>query len=224
MAKAPATAPKHDARDLDEEGEDFTGELPALPAEFGTDKVVDNVVGFPPYWEPGEPGNHCDLIPQYLDTTDTSFLRIVCKYIGDEPLQCMTGSKGDDGNSGTPVEVRKGELFTIGWYATLPLEFGMANQVPIRVVVVKKSRNGKNPDGTPKMLWHFKYQTSERGAKQISAEKQRAMAFGPRNVKNNPQYLIAFTPEGMRMSAPSEALKLASGQSIASPGHANAEA
>jgi hypothetical protein len=216
-----------DETDIDPDEEELTeadlSNLPALPAEFGAKALVDNAVGFAPYWRPKK-GAVVDLIARSLDIADLSFIRVTCEYIGDVPLECRTGSKGDDDDNdeSTPILVKKGELFTVSWYATLPLEYGIKHATPIRVIVLKKSTAGKTEDGEPKKLWNFKYQTSEAGQRQISAEKMRSMGWGQRNVKTNPAYLLAFVGEGVSLAAPPPGMALNSGKPA--PSAARAEA
>ncbi len=216
-----------DEMDIDPDEEELTeadlSNLPALPAEFGAKALVDNAVGFAPYWRPKK-GNVVDLIPRSLDIADLAFIRVTCEYIGDVPLECRTGSKGDDDDNdeSTPILVKKGELFTVSWYATLPLEYGIKHSTPIRVIVLKKSTAGKTEDGEPKKLWSFKYQTSEAGQRQISAEKMRSMGWGQRNVKANAAYLLAFVGEGASLAVPPPGMALNSGKP--GPSAARAEA
>ncbi len=225
MATAPKTG-KTDAKNVSDADEDFVpGATANLPAEFGDEKLVANAVGFPPYFEP-EKGRIVDLVCKMIDYSDPTFLRLICQYIGNEPLKCGTGPKDDDGES-AEIMVQKGELFTFSWYATLPLEFGLKDGVPIRVVCVKQMKAGTTEDGQPKKLWVWQYMTTAAGSKQIMAEKSRAMAFGSRNPKQNPLYLAAFTPDGLKLSGPNDEMKrLAAGFGDAQTARraANAEA
>ena len=206
-----ATAPKNSKTVASDADEDFdVSTVTDLPAEFGGEKLVKNAVGFPPYFEP-EKGKSVSLRCKYIDYTDPAFLRIVCQYLGDKPLSCATGPKDDDGEA-DEILVNKGELFTMGWYATLPLEFGMKDGTPIHVICKKQVKSGTTDDGQPKKLWMWEYLTTAAGNKQIMAEKSRVMAFGSRNPKRNPLYLMAFTPDGLQLTAPNEEMKrLASG-------------
>jgi hypothetical protein len=171
-----------------------------LPSEFAGKKPVTVATGFAPYWQP-EKGDTIFCVPKMIDFSDRAFIRVLCKNIGDV-LVCHTGPKDDD-DQAEEIVVHKGEDFTASWLATLPFEFGLKDQVPLMITCLEKTKNGKNPDGSPKMLWHFRYQTpDEKTAQSILAEKARSMAFGKRNPKKNPLYLYAFTPEGLKLSAP----------------------
>ena len=181
-----------DEMDIDPDEEELTeadlSNLPALPAEFGAKALVDNAVGFAPYWRPKK-GNVVDLIPRSLDIADLAFIRVTCEYIGDVPLECRTGSKGDDDDNdeSTPILVKKGELFTVSWYATLPLEYGIKHSTPIRVIVLKKSTAGKTEDGEPKKLWSFKYQTSEAGQRQNQRREDALDGLGSAERESQPR-------------------------------------
>jgi hypothetical protein len=209
---APASA-KHDAADIDDEDEDDLTEadlsnLPALPAEFGTKPLVAVATGFAPYIRPKK-GIAVDLIPVDVDVTDTDFIRITCKYIGNLPLECRTGAKGDDDDDdkSTAVMVKHGELFSFSVYATLPLELGIAHATPIRVVPLKKGTVGTIiVDGReqPKKLWTYKVETTEAGKAQLMAEKARVLPWGPRSAKINPAYFLAFGADQLKLTAPPE--------------------
>jgi len=237
MAKTAPAAPQaastkskvpFNTADLDEDevvGFDVS-KLPPLPAEFGDAGLVTVVTGFAPYWEPKEAGRTVFVIPRAIDFSDPAFVRITCENLG-EPLECHTGAKGktEGVDESTPVMVGKGELFTIGWYASLPLEYGLKDSVPIAVHVIAKERlASKTETGEPKKLWKFAYMTGPQFKPLIEAEKARAMRFGPRNIKTNPNYLLAFTGEGLQMSAPPAGMAMGGSSSQANGASANAEA
>jgi len=206
--------------DLDEDDAiEFDGKLPPLPAAFGGEKLEAVATGFPPYLEPKK-GLVVDVIPRMLDFTNPKFIRVVAEYIGDEPLTCYTGPKDDDGDA-AEVIVHKGQFITIGWYATLPLEFALKDEVPVRIVCLKQSKSEK--DGEVRKLWHWSYLCTAKGKEHILREKARAMAFGARDPKTNPKYLLAFTPDGMKLSAPTEQMLMLD-EKATSRRAANAEA
>jgi hypothetical protein len=207
-AKSPTAGPKADQFDNDDDEEELTeaqlASLGPLPAEFGADKLENFATGFAPYLKPKK-GVAIDFIPigiEHVEKLDIT--HILCRYIGEQPIECRTGAKGDDDDNdmSTPVMVRKGDLFSVGWYATLPVELGIKDAVPTRVIPVKRGTIGKNADGTPKKLWTFKVQTSPKFLEKLNAEKARVMGFGMRDIKKNQGYLLAFTTEGLRLSSP----------------------
>lgn len=207
----PATAARADQFDNDDDEEELTeaqlASLGPLPAEFGADKLENFATGFAPYWKPIK-GVAVDFIPVGIEHVEKlDITHILCKYIGDQPLECRTGAKGDDDDNdmSTPVMVRKGDLFSVGWYATLPVELGIKDAVPTRIIPVKRGTIGTIVvDGVkqPKKLWTFKVQTSPKFLEKLNAEKARVMGFGMRDIKKNQGYLLAFTTEGLRLSSP----------------------
>lgn len=208
-AKAPA-APDQFDRDDDEEEltEAQLNALPSLPQEFGADKLENFATGFAPYWKPTK-GVAVDFIPVGIEHVEKlDITHILCRYIGDVPLECRTGAKGDDDDDdkSTPVTVRKGDMFSVGWYATLPVELGIKDAVPTRIIPVKRGTIGTvivDGQKQPKKLWTFKVQTSPKFLEKLNAEKARVMGFGMRDIKKNQGYLLAFTTEGLRLNSPS---------------------
>ena len=98
--------------------EDFEEEfdLEAATAAFdaaGGEEVLGT--GFAPYLKP-QVGGLYTFIPLMVDARDPSFVRYTCQNTGKD-LRCATGPVDD----GEEVIVKKGEIFSISKYATLPL-------------------------------------------------------------------------------------------------------
>ena len=178
-------------------GDDMEEDDFELPAEFGQGELVAVSTGFPPYLVIEE-GVKFACTVESLDLTDPDFIRFVCKNLGKE-LKCNTGKRND----GQEVIVNRGEEFTVSWFATLPLEWAMSHKTPLLITPLAKESGRKMANGKPGNLWRFSYETTADGAKQIAAEKNRALGFGRRMIvvgtgnqaesQPNPSYLGAFT-------------------------------
>jgi len=183
-----------------------------IPIEFQGTEGVDVQVGFPPYWDIEE-GQVIFCIPRRVDVSDPAFIRHVCECLSPE-MQCSTGPK-DRGGEATPVTIHRGDLFTVSNFATLPLEYGLKDAVPIKVTVIGKDTSGKLPNGQPRTMWRFKYTVpNEEMKKSIEREQNRAAGFGAKWIRDektktnlaNMSYYRAFFPENLGLSAPSAAM------------------
>jgi hypothetical protein len=90
--------------------------LASARAEFDADGSYEKVAsgGFPPYIKPTV-GAIYEMTPLWQDASNPEFVRNVCRWEADKPLMAMTGPVA----SPEPVEVRKGDLFSISDYAGL---------------------------------------------------------------------------------------------------------
>ena len=98
-------------------------------------------ISFPPYWKPVV-GKSFVAMPMCRDERDPEFIRYHLVAFEDM-LDCVSGPV----DSATPEPVKKGETFTIGKYATLPLDFYMGLPEPLLITVEgTRPSEGKKSD------------------------------------------------------------------------------
>jgi len=172
MAK-PANKPqasKNSAATADALDDDESAALEAAQAAFDASDGVDLIAsGFPPYLKP-RVGLTLDFTPQYTDARNPKFLRHVVLHEGDDPIVCASGPV----DAAEPVEVNKGELYTISDYKGIPFEDLMGLRV--QVICNGRMKLPPLPDGTARApMYTFKLKMSADDSAVFSARKRERM-------------------------------------------------
>ncbi len=104
-------------------------------------------INFPPYWKPVV-GKSFVAMPMFRDDREPKFIRYHLIAYEDMP-DCMTGPV----DGAEPAPVKKGEFFTLGKYAALPLDFFMGLQDPC-LITCEGTRPSKEPNDT--FMWSIR--------------------------------------------------------------------
>jgi len=156
----------------------------AVPT-FDTTKWTEEQVGFAPYWEP-EAGSSviCRVVQKEVDPEERTFARYLLQ--AGEDIKCYRGPADEQ----EPVEVKKGEFFTISVFYSLQglFDFYLENKVGfggscpwMKVLSVEKRKTSK-PGQT---VWVWKLFVDPKDRKQadqlrVLAEQKRAKMLAER--------------------------------------------
>jgi hypothetical protein len=135
--------------------------------------VVEDT-GFPPYWNPTPGAAFCGVVID-RDDRDPKFIRY--RILASSPILCARGPADD----AEPVHVNAGEMFTVSFYAALPLDDYMGFEV--YVLAKEKVKGGKEKDrgGT---VWQWKLGCAPE-TKQIVARRKADALIAALHMKES---------------------------------------
>lgn len=135
--------------------------------------LVEENVGFDPYWEPAD-GARCYASVVGFDVTDPQFIRI--NLIAEAPVRCFKGPKDEQ----EEITVQVGERFNMSLYAALRRNFqeylGYAAEgalIPIVIAPDGFSKEKSRETGKPWRLWKISV-TKETRATLLKLRASRA--------------------------------------------------
>ena len=163
---------------------------------FAQSEGLVAVVGtsFAPYCKPIV-GKKMIFTPDAIDVRDPEFIRCVSIWQGDESLMCATGPVAD----AEPVEVKKGERFSMSQYASIPFEALMG--LKVFAMCTGTRQLGKNKQGLPRApMYEFKFLLSKVDSETYKLRQAERASAVLAQAKENARLATAAAVNGLPVS------------------------
>lgn len=168
-------------------------EIDRLMNEGEEERLSNEEVGFPPYWNPGI-GKAFKATVMGRDDRNPDFIRY--RLLALSPVICAKGPSDD----AEEVLVNEGEFFTCSAYAALPLDdyFG----IDVKVVVWRKRKLDGNEasNGVKRDLYEFKIGVTGDTKEMLDAARKHEASVLREKAREARLASINFTPRQIKAS------------------------
>lgn len=154
MAKNRDTQSASGTEEIDPNAVALDPNTPIVVDETG---MVEEAVGFPPYWQPA-PGKKFYGTPILCDTSNPEFVRWTLEAAVDHV--CTRGKKDE----GDHVLVKKGEWFSVSEYSGLPLFRFIGKKILVTAESTRKLAQGRT-------LWEFSVRVDQKTKALLESER-----------------------------------------------------
>jgi hypothetical protein len=154
------------------ENPQYKSDIEQLIADLVPKDAVKIDATFPPYWQ-------CGLAKGFRgkvllrDERDPKFVRYHIENTGPKPIECRKGAVAD----GVVEDVAPGRIFTIGAYATLPLDRFLGFEITVICTGERELPGNERSEGVPRNIFDFDiYATKEVEAK-LASQRSEDLQF-----------------------------------------------
>lgn len=173
-------------------------EIARLMNEGEEEQLVNEEVGFPPYWNPGI-GKMFKATVMKRDDRDPDFIRY--HLLALAPVICAKGPADDS----EEILVNEGEFFTCSAYAALPLDEYFGIDVKVITWRKRKLEGNEASKGAKRDLYEFKIGVTGDTKNMLDAARKHEAAIMREKAREARLAAMNFAPR--QMKAPSKSTK-----------------